>query len=300
MLHNPPLDKPIPAPRLLIGRAELALIGITLLWGGTFLIVKTAMSVSGPFFFVGLRFATAAGIAGLLAIPHMRGTTWREIVAGVSIGIGIYVGYSLQTWGLQTIPSSTSAFITACYVPLVPLLQWAILRRRPHVMSWIGVACAFAGLMLVAGPQQGLGFGKGEILTLISTVAIALEIILISLWAGKVDVLRATVIQLAVTSLLAFATMPLTGEAVPSFSWLLIATACGLGAVSALIQLVMNWAQRTVSATRATLIYAAEPVWGGIIGRMAGERLGPAALAGGVFIVIGVIVSELRFGRKRD
>lgn len=300
MLHNSALDKPMPAPRLLIGRAELALIGITLLWGTTFLIVKTAMTASGPFFFVGLRFATAAGIAALLAIPHLRGTTWRDIAAGVSIGIGIYVGYSLQTWGLQTIPSSTSAFITACYVPLVPLLQWIMLRRRPHLMSWIGVAFAFGGLLLVAGPQHGLGLGEGEVLTLISTVAIALEIILISLWAGKVDVLRATVIQLAVTALLAFATMPVTGEAVPPFSWLLVTTACGLGAMSALIQLVMNWAQRTVSATRATLIYAAEPVWGGIIGRMAGDRLGPAALVGGVLIVAGVIVSELRFSRKRD
>ncbi|WP_336966536.1 DMT family transporter [Sphingobium aquiterrae] len=298
MLHNAALDKPMPAPRLLIGRAELALIGITLLWGTTFLIVKTAMTVSGPFFFVGLRFTTAAGIAALLAIPHLRGTTWREVAAGVSIGIGIYVGYSLQTWGLQTIASSTSAFITACYVPLVPLLQWIILRRRPHLMSWIGVAFAFAGLLLVAGPQHGLALDKGEMLTLVSTVAIAFEIILISLWAGKVDVLRVTVIQLAVTALLAFATMPVTGEAVPPFSWLLATTACGLGAMSALIQLVMNWAQRTVSATRATLIYAAEPVWGGIIGRMAGDRLGPAALVGGVLIVAGVIVSELRFNRK--
>jgi drug/metabolite transporter (DMT)-like permease len=299
MLHNPALDKPVHAPRLLIGRAELALMGITLLWGATFLIVKTAMAVSGPFFFVGLRFATAAATALLLALPRMRGTTWRDVAAGVTIGLGIYVGYSLQTWGLRTIPSSTSAFITACYVPLVPLLQWLLLRRRPHLMSWIGVGLAFAGLLLVAGPQRGLGLGIGEMLTLVSTVAIALEIILISLWAGKVNVLRATVIQLAVTALLAFATMPLVGEAVPGFSWTLAFTACGLGLMSAVIQIVMNWAQRTVSATRATLIYAGEPVWAGIVGRIAGDRLGPAALAGGALIVAGVIVSELRFGKRK-
>ena len=33
---------------------------ITMFWGGTFLAVQYAVSLSGPLFFVGLRFATAA------------------------------------------------------------------------------------------------------------------------------------------------------------------------------------------------------------------------------------------------
>lgn len=48
--------------------------------------------------------------------------------------------------------------------------------------------------------------------------------------------------------------------------------AAGLGAASMLMQVTMNWAQKTVSSTGATVIYASEPVWGGIIGRIAGER----------------------------
>jgi drug/metabolite transporter (DMT)-like permease len=283
----------------MIGRAELALMGITLLWGATFLIVKTAMTVTGPLFFVGLRFGTATIVAGIIARSVLRGTTRREWVAGIAIGLGIFIGYSLQTWGLRTIPSSMSAFITAIYVPLVPLFQWLIMRRRPHLMSWIGVGLAFGGLLLVAGPQDGLGLGTGELLTLVSTIAIAVEIVLISLWAGKVNVLRVTVIQLGTTSLLAFAAMAPAGEAPPHFSWLLVACACGLGVMSAVIQLVMNWAQRTVSPTRATVIYAGEPVWAGIIGRIAGERLPATALIGGLLIVVGVIVSELRIGKRK-
>lgn len=286
-------------PVLLFGRAEAALIGVTILWGATFLIVQTALRDSGPLFFVGLRFGTAAVLTLVLARKVLRGFTRTELLAGLAIGIGIFLGYTLQTWGLQYIPSSTSAFITAAYVPLVPVFQWIILRKRPHIMSWIGVALAFGGLMLLAGPQPGLGFGMGETLTLISTLAIALEIVLISLWAGKVNVLRVTVVQLAVTSLLAFGAMVPMGEHVPGFSWLLVICACGLGLMSAVIQLVMNWAQRTVSATRATLIYAGEPVWAGIVGRLAGERLPAAALLGAVLIVAGVIVSEIRFKSKR-
>lgn len=297
MLHNPDLDKSH-QPGLMIGRPELALIGVTVLWGATFLIVHHAMRLSGPLFFVGLRFSTAALVTLPLALPVIRGLTARELVAGVMIGLGIFVGYSLQTWGLQTISSSTSAFITAAYVPLVPILQWIILRRRPRLTSWIGVALAFIGLLLIAAPRDGLSFGTGELMTLLSTIAIALEIIFISLWAGQVNVARVTVVQLAVTALLAFAFMAPLGEAIPPFSWTVVIAACGLGAMTALIQLVMNWAQRTVSPTRATLIYAGEPVWAGIIGRIAGDRLPGTALIGGVLIVAAVIVSELRFERR--
>jgi drug/metabolite transporter (DMT)-like permease len=74
--------------------------------------------------------------------------------------------------------------------------------------------------------------------------------------------------------------------------------ALALGAASCLIQLTMNWAQRSVSPTRATIIYAAEPVWAAIIGRIAGERLPPIAILGAVFIVAGSLVSELN-PRKR-
>ena len=297
MLHNAALDKS-PAPRLIIGRPELALIGITVLWGATFLIVHHAMQQSGPLFFVGMRFGTAALLALPLAWPVLRGITARELLAGWMIGLGIFCGYTLQTWALQTISSSTSAFITAAYVPLVPILQWAILRRRPRWTSWVGVALAFAGLILIAAPREGLSLGKGEALTLISTLAIALEIIFISLWAGKVDIARVTLVQLAVTSLLAFGLMAPMGEAIPPFSWTVILSACGLGAMTALIQFVMNWAQRTVSPTRATLLYAGEPVWAGILGRIAGDRQPATALAGALLIIAAVIVSELKFERR--
>lgn len=298
MLHNSAQNKPA-SSRLMIGKPELALIGVTVLWGGTFLIVHHAMRESGPLFFVGLRFATAALATLCLAFGVMRGLTARELIAGASIGLGIFIGYTLQSWGLQTIPSSTSAFITAAYVPLVPILQWLILRRRPRLASWIGVALAFAGLILIAAPRAGLTLGRGETLTVISTLAIAVEIILISLWAGKVNVLRVTVVQLVVTALLAFGLMIPAGEIIPTLSPLILISAISLGLMTALIQLVMNWAQRTVSPTRATLIYAGEPLLAGIIGRMAGERLPGTALIGAAFIIAAVIVSEIRFGRRK-
>ncbi|MDH0731927.1 DMT family transporter [Pseudomonas sichuanensis] len=290
-----------PAVSFRLSKAELVLVFITMLWGGTFLIVHTVMSVSGPMFFVGLRFAAAALFVGLVSARSLPGLTFTELKAGMLIGVSIMLGYGLQTMGLQTISSSQSAFITALYVPFVPLLQWLVLGRRPGLMPSLGICLAFAGLMLLAGPEGGsLHFSEGELVTLVSAVAIAGEIILISRYAGKVDVRRVTVVQLATASALAFLMIVPTQEPLPDFSWLLLVSAVGLGAMSAVIQVAMNWAQQSVSPTRATLIYAGEPVWAGVVGRIAGERLPGVALVGGLLIVLAVVVSELKIRRGAE
>ncbi len=300
MFPVPFMSAPLSRYKFSVKPQEALLILITMFWGGTFLAVQYAMTMSDPFFFVGLRFATAAVAVGLLSLKSLRGLTWLEIKAGVMIGVAIAIGYSMQTWGLQTIPSSKSAFITAMYVPVVPLLQWLCLGRMPGLMSWIGVVLAFIGLIFLAGPEgTSLSLGAGEIITLIGAVAIAAEIILISAWAGKVDIKRVTVVQLATASLVSFAAMLPAGESVPTFSPGLVIIALGLGIFSAIIQVTMNWAQRSVSPTRATVIYTGEPVWAGIFGRIAGERLPVLALVGAALIVLGVLVSELKLKRKK-
>ncbi|WP_458318179.1 DMT family transporter [Mycolicibacterium brisbanense] len=280
---------------------ELALIGVTAIWGSTFPIVHQAMNHSGPLFFVGLRFVIAGVLGAAVFYKTLRGVSVAEVVAGVAIGAAIACGYGLQTYGLQSISSSVSAFITALYVPLVPLLQWAVMRRRPDRAALVGVLLAFVGLVLLAGPSAtGLSLGRGELATLMGAVAMAAEILLISGFAGKVDLGRVTVIQLLAAGAFALLAMPVTGETVPAFSWWWFGAAVGMGVSSCLIQATMNWAQRSVSPTRATIIYAGEPVWGGIFGRVAGDRLPGLAIVGAIFIVAGVIVSELKPRSRRD
>ena len=116
--------------------------------------------------------------------------------------------------------------------------------------------------------------------------------LLISRFALRVDAARVTVVQLCVASLASFAAMGVAGEAVPVWDWRILWFALALGLASAAIQMAMNWAQRSVSATRSTLIYAGEPVWAALIGRAAGEVLPVTALIGGVFVVIGMVLGE--------
>lgn len=279
----------------LLSKQELALFAATILWGITFLVIHIAVRYSGPLFFVGFRFTVASLICGAIFWRSMKGITVYEIFAGMAVGLGMFLGYAFQAMGLQTIISSQSAFITALYIPIVPMLQWIIFKKPPRLACWVGIIFAFIGLILVSGQKSGrFDFSKGEILTLLGALAIAGEIILIGIFANKVDSRRVTVLQLCFSGLFSFFCMPLNGESIPEFSWVWLSIGVGLAFMSAIIQLAMNWAQKSISPTRATLIYAGEPVWAGIVGRLAGESLSPLALLGGALILIGIIVAELQ------
>ncbi|WP_208441252.1 DMT family transporter [Bartonella raoultii] len=279
----------------LLSKPELVLFAATILWGITFLVVHIAVRYSGPLFFVGFRFIVASLICGTIFWRSMKGVTVYEIFAGMAIGIGMFLGYALQAAGLQTIISSQSAFITALYVPMVPILQWIVFRKPPRLACWVGIIFAFVGLVFISGQKPGqFDFSKGEILTLLGASAIAGEVILIGIFANSVDSRRVTIIQLFFSGIFSFLFMPLMGESIPEFSWVWLSIGIGLALMSAIIQLAMNWAQKSISPTRATLIYAGEPVWAGIVGRLAGERLSPLALLGGVLILIGIVVAELQ------
>lgn len=67
MMHISPLRG------LRFTRPEWALIGITAIWGGTFLAVHIAMEHSGPLFFVGMRFAIAGLISAVVFHRSLRG-----------------------------------------------------------------------------------------------------------------------------------------------------------------------------------------------------------------------------------
>lgn len=290
-MSTPPSLPPPP----FFSRQELALLVITVIWGTTFLIIRHTLQLSGPLFFVALRFTFASVAMGLISFSSLSKLTGRELFAGLVIGAAVFGGYTLQTVGLQYITSSKSAFITAAYVPLVPLLQWLITRRPPGRLMLMGVCCAFVGLILLAGPDGvSLGYGMGEVVTVLSALSISFEILLISFFARDVDARRITVVQVVVVAVAAYALMPVMGESIPPFSWTVLLSALVLGLASGVIQFVMNWAQKSVPATKATLIYAGEPVWAGIFGRMAGERLPHTALLGGALVVAGVIVSRLK------
>lgn len=273
----------------------LVLVFLTTLWGATFLITRTALHFIGPFAFVGWRFGIAAVAVMIVARPHPARFQRRELIGGIAIGLVLYLGYGLQADGLQTVASGESAFLTALYVPMVPVLEFLLFRRLPAPAALAGLALAFLGLALISGISPGnFTLGQGEWLTLIAAAAAALEIVLISRTSSRTDPRRMALVQLATVAVLSFATETWRGGAILSAAWFPILAVLGMGLVTAFIMVAQNWAQRSVPANRATLIFALEPVWAGLIGGVFGEVFAVPQVLGAVLIVASVVLSQWR------
>src|ERR1700674_4037291 len=121
-------------PQVTRRRAEAALVGNTIVWGATFVTVKSALADVSPVLFLALRFSLATG--ALLAFWYGRGKGRMEpgeIRAGVLIGIFLFAGYLLQTLGLRLTSAPKSAFLTGLASVMVPLLAMFVYRNKPQV-----------------------------------------------------------------------------------------------------------------------------------------------------------------------
>jgi len=276
---------------------DALLVLTTIVWGGSFLATRRGIAHVSPLMFVALRFAVAAVVIPLLTRPRMAQTTRAEWRAGLMLGAGMLGIYGFQGFGMLTVESGRTAFISSLYVPLVPLMQLALLRRLPPAGVWIGIGVAFAGLVLLAGPQAGSTSPRvGELMVLAAAVCAACEILLIGHFAPRCDPRRLAVIECLVVAALALALSRALGEPWPCADAAWIVPGAALGLASAFLQIAVNWAQRTVPPARATLIYALEPVWAGIVGAWAGEQMDRLQVLGAGLIVLALVISARNRG----
>lgn len=280
---------------------DFVLIAVTVIWGATFLIIQITLRDVGPFGLVAHRFLLAAGVIYLFFRRRVHQLRRSELVGAALVGGATFASYAFQTSGLQYIPSSRSAFITALYVPAVPLLQLAIIGRAPRLSALLGIGVSFAGLLVLSSSAgMGIELGPGELLTLGCALGAALQIVFIGRFAPETDPLRLAFLQFTIVGVLSMLFAVIVGEPAPNYTPSFIAGIVSLGVVGTAFGLsAMNWAQQTVSATRATVIYTMEPVWAGLIGAAVGEPMTARTLIGSALILGGVLVSELPWGRLR-
>lgn len=275
---------------------DLVLVLVTMIWGVTFLVTKETLKLIGPFTYLGLCYTVATLTLVLIFHKRLLRITRAELLSGLVIGVTLFGGYAFQTVGLEWTSVSKAGFITGLYVPLVPLGALVFLRQRVPGPAWLGVALSMLGLLLLSiNPQFSLTFGRGEWLMLCCAISFALQIVLISKFAPNMDAINLAIIQIALTALLSFVMVPLVHEPIappPLLAWVPV-TLMGTFDM-AFCLLAMNWVQQYLSSTRATLIYALEPMWAAFFGLLlAGDVLGLVAWIGCGCIFVGMIVGRL-------
>ncbi len=282
--------------------AQLLLIFVTLLWGSTFLTLQIALTWADPVVVVALRFLLASAILLCILRKSVLSITRYEWKAGFFIGLCIFGVYTLQTIGLATIPSSTSAFLTGLYVAFVPLLQWLVFKNVPQPMTIVTIVLAFAGMTLFANPFAVSFSGQaGEWITVLSALICAAEILSISYFTKGCRPLQLSFTQIITVALLALFTLLWHEPLKPTeWTWGLGICVTALAAIVSFVQFGIGWALKYVPAMKATLIYALEPVFAGIIGWLAGDYFGWSELTGAALIIVAVLISAWRPANRRQ
>jgi len=274
-----------------------ALVGVAVVWGSTFVMVKDAVSSYPVFSFLGLRFAVATASFVVIFPASLRGLSRRTVVAGLIAGVFLTAGYVFQTLGLA--PGMTTAgraaFIPGLFVVDPPFLQAVVLPRRPQGTAWVGVAAAVAGLWLLSGGGGKGAWNLGDTYVLLCAFAYSAHMIVLGSLGRSHDTLPLTLVQLATTGVVCGA-VGLIAESPPAPTGAGLWTALLVTGVlaSAVAFAVQTYAQKYLSPTRTALILICEPAFGGLFAwLLVGETLGPAGIAGAALILIGMAASEL-------
>jgi drug/metabolite transporter (DMT)-like permease len=302
--------------------AVLGLTAVNVLWGLSFPLMKLAnlrmarehgitpgqlesrdfawFTFQSAMFLIALRFAAAFVLLSIAAPTLVRRPTWREWGPGLAIGAAFFVGIILQNAGLSSIPASRSGFLTSLAIVFTPLFAMLLERRLPSFVVASSVIVALGGTAVLTGqasfatgvPRFEAGswhrLAIGDLLTLLSAVMFAVQILTLDRFGKDRDAARFTPAMFAAASALAGFSFALSLWFVPSSAaaWKeLLVDPPFLGVLAALVVfcsifafLGMNRFQPWISAEQAAVVYTLEPIfatlWAVALPALLAPRLG--------------------------
>ena len=279
-------------------KADTALLGNTIIWGASFVIVKGALAGVSPILFLALRFSLAALVLAAIFRRRLlaRGMARRDFRAGMVVGTLLFLGFLLQTVGLQFTTAPKSAFLTGMTSVTVPLLASLVYRIRPQRSELLGLLTATAGmsLMTLEGPIGAMN--RGDVLTLGCAIAFAAHIVTLGHFSEKMSFEALSVIQVTAVAALAGMLFWWVEPARMTWRFSTVAAILATGLLgTALAFTVQAWAQQYTSSARTALIFTLEPVFAWLTSYLfVGEGLSVRAAAGAALILGGVLLVETK------
>lgn len=286
---------------------KLLLVVATVIWGLSYVVMKDAVDILEPAYLIGFRFLATGVILSAVFWRRMRLALTKDyLVKGLILGVLCFLGFWVQTIGLDNTTPGKNAFLTATYCVIVPFAWWVIARKRPTAFNLVAAVLCVAGIGLVSlqGSIAELSMGYGDFMTLVSALLFAVHIVYVSKFSETNDVLALTVLQFLVGGACgiaygaAFETLPPASALTPEFFWnmayLVILASC----VALVIQ---NVALAHVPPSQASLFISLESVFGVLFSVLLyGEQVSLKLIAGFVLIFGAILVSEMFPLKRKD
>jgi drug/metabolite transporter (DMT)-like permease len=188
--------------RLPASRGALAALALlSLIWSYNWVVMKQALAWTGPFEFAAWR--AGLGTLMLFGLLRWRGHAfapprWKPLLL---VALAQTLGFqALVQWALVDGGAGRTALLAYTMPFWVVLLAWWLLRDRPSRWQWASLALAFAGLLFLLEPWNGLGGSWSTVLAIAGGFCWAVGTVLSKrmFQRGEAGVLQLTAWQMAV------------------------------------------------------------------------------------------------------
>jgi drug/metabolite transporter (DMT)-like permease len=272
------------------------LLLVALVWGSTFFIIKDTVSSVNEYFIVfGRTFIAAVVMIIVLFVKNRKAFFHREaIIKGGILGILLALTYISQTIGLKYTSAGHSAFITGAAVVVVPLILFLFFKHRLNKIDVFSVGVVFIGLFLLTY-NSDLKINIGDIITLITMVSFALNLVLAGRYVKNSEVLAIVTYQFITASIISGIAYLLSDTAPLILSEKSVWAILYLGFLGTLFcYFITVWIQKYVNTLKLAVVFSFEPIFAAILAYiMISEVLSLKEIIGAFIIILGVITFQV-------
>ncbi len=295
-------------PRVAAPRIAVVYLALTVIWGASFLFLKAALVATSPLVLVVVRLALATVTLAVVmsatrrAWPRDRALWGHQLVVSALLCV---VPYLLVAWGAQYVGSGLAGIITAA-TPMATVFFTALLlpAERLSRSGVVGLVLGAVGVVVIVGGDGLTGSVPGMLACLAGPVcygagyAYQRRFVSSRQLDGVTEAAMQMVLSLGLaliaTPFLVASPLAVGGHGPVTLAVVLSLLALGvlstgLGYVGNAVVLQAWGAQRTASITYLMPVVS---VTLGVL--LLGERLQWLALAGGVVVIVGVVVGRGR------
>lgn len=283
-------------------KSNMALLGTAIIWGGAFVAQRSGMDSMGPFMYSFFRMLFAI----LALLPLMLITEKRNkkkeveidkpkdvLIGGICVGIVYFIAANLQQIGLIYVDAGKTAFITALYILLVPIIG-LFLKKKITRLNWVGAVVGVVGLYFLC-IKDGIAIAGGDFIVLVGSLFWAIHILLFDYFTVRISAAKLVIMQSMVTAVLSLAVALFTEDI--SFGGFVdaIPTLIYSGALSAGVAFTLQAiGQKHANPITASIILSTESVFGAICGFIfLHEIMSGREFIGCGLMLVAIVVSQL-------
>lgn len=271
--------------------AIAALVLVTIIWGGAFVIMKPAIAQQPFWDFLAFRF-TIATVAMVVIRPQVLFVlTPKVLLRGAILGLLLGASYITQTIALEQTTAAITGFLTGLYVVATPLLTWIFFKQKTRKRVWFGSFLALIGLATIS--ITGGGIELAQLWGVACAILFAVHIVLLGRWSPGLNSYALTVVQLAAIAIMMWIGAAPNGIQPPPNLDVWIAVLFTAILATAFAFFMQTWAQARMEASRVAVILTLEVVFTAVIAVLVGQEvLTMKTILGGSLIVIAMFIVE--------